>query len=138
MSILHGRVALSEGRAVVGTVVLDGGGAQQAWTAVSCRPCCLAALPLGGEADGLRTLRWFFHAQPVSVSQSQLLAQRGDFIVLLDDGGVWRCSLTARRAPQRPSKRAKAAKGSSSTASFAIETDARSPACPASFVCKAV
>lgn len=127
MNILHERVALPEGRAVVGTVVQDGGGAQQAWTAVSCRPWCLAAFPLGGEAEGRQTLRWFFQAQPISVSQNHLLAQCGDFILLLDDGAVWRCSLvTAQRAPQRPSKRAKAAKGSPSTASFAIESDARS------------
>jgi hypothetical protein len=121
---MYERVALPDGRAVLGTIH-DG----EAWAAVSCRPCCLVALPLGAAANGRRPVRrWFFSAQPVSVGQSPALAQGGHFAVLLDDGSIWRCSFAARRAPPRPSKRSKAARGGST--SFAIETDARSPVPP--------
>lgn len=123
------RVALPDGRALLGTVQGGESAQKQAWVAVSCRPCCLAALPLGAAGDERRPARrWFFSAQPVSVGQSPALARGGDFAVLLDDGSIWRCSFAARRAPPRPSKRAKAAKSGST--SFAIETDARSPAPP--------
>ena len=137
-AVLRENIALPDGRAVLGTLVA-GHPAARSWTAVSSRPCCLAAFPAGasasagsGDAAGgeQARMRWFFPGQPISVSQTATLARQGEFVVLLDDGGVWLCSFASRQAA-RPSKRSKHASAKSKGLSFAIENDARSCMCRA-------
>ena len=124
------QIALPDGRALLGAIVTIDEDAPRAYTAVSSRPCCLTAMPVSCDVDGEKTARrWFFPAQPISISQNRALAQQGEFVVLLDDGGVWRCSFAVKR-DARPNKRAKSAKGKASSLSFAIETDNRSQHCP--------
>jgi len=125
------RIALPDGRVVLGTLVAEDPAAR-AWTAVSSRPCCLAAIPTdasgGRQAAGSdQTRRWFFTGQPISVSQTAALARQSEFVVLLNDGAVWLCSFAARQAA-RPSKRSKHASAKLKGRSFAIEADTRASA----------
>ena len=121
----HERLALPDGPAVLGTLCSG----TQVWVAASSRPCCLAAFPSAGDAGGgaqnLRepVLRWFLPAQPVGVSQNAEQAEQGSFVVLLDDGTVWLCSLVPKQ-PARPNKRPKTHTDKSRTVPFAIESDA--------------
>jgi hypothetical protein len=128
------RIALPDGRVILGTLVAEDPAAR-AWSAVSSRPCCLAAIPTdasgssgGRQAAGSdQTRRWFFPGQPISVSQTAALARQSEFVVLLDDGAVWLCSFAARQAA-RPSKRSKHASAKLKGRSIAIEADTRASA----------
>jgi hypothetical protein len=128
-------IALQEGRTLLGPLVIIDEESRRAWTAVSSRPCCLAAIPVecnaGEVAQGVcpnkQVRRWFFTAQPISISQNLDMARQGQFVVLLDDCSVWRCSFALKRE-SRLKKRSKTSTGDSNGLSFAIETDARSVA----------
>ena len=120
-------IALPEGRAVLGTLVTEDAGVPRTWAAVSSRPCCLVAMPVvhgSGSDENRQTRRWFFSSQPVSISQTYALTVQAEFVVLLDDGTVWRCSFAVKRT-DRGRKRSKTAKTTACGLSFSIETDAR-------------
>jgi len=126
MAVIRERIALPEGCAILGTLAVEEDTeAPRVFIAVSSRPCCLAAISITGDIGRGLARRWFFAAQPISVSQNRALAHRGEFVVLLDDGGVWRCSFAVKRVVH-PSKKSKTVKATSSVLSFVIHSDARS------------